>query len=60
MDPVECYDDPDRNGVFKVTPELNQNFVITVGNKETGKKTKTVYELDLAFEPADENDNIGA
>lgn len=54
----ECYDDPDRNGVFKVTPELNQNFVIVVGNTTSGKKTKSVYALDLTFAAADEN--IGA
>ena len=54
---VECYEDSDRNGVFKIANN-DQNFVIVVGNKDNGKKTKTVYDLDLTFVPA--NANIGA
>lgn len=53
---VECYEDNDRNGVFKIANN-DQNFVIVVGNKDNGKKTKTVYDLDLTFVPA--NENIG-
>lgn len=53
----ECYDDPDRNGVFKISGN-DQNFVIVVGNTTNGKKTKSVYGLNLTFAPADEN--IGA
>ncbi len=38
MEPVECIDDPDRNGVFKVSPNLRQDLVLIQSN---GTKTKT-------------------
>lgn len=41
---IECFDDPDRNGVFKITPELKQYFVI---QQSDGTHTTTQY-LDLS------------
>ena len=55
MDLVECIDDTDRNGVFKITPELNQRFVIVQSN--TNGNTKQYFSLDqLTFE----GDELGA
>ena len=51
MDLVECIDDTDRNGVFKVTPNLNQQFVIRVANADGSKVTTKRYTLaGLKFE----------
>ena len=38
MEPVECIDDTDRNGVFKSTPALRQDLVLI---QSDGTKTKT-------------------
>lgn len=51
MDLVECINDTDRNGVFKVTPNLNQQFVIRVANADESKVTTKRYTLaGLKFE----------
>lgn len=55
MDLVECIDDPDRNGVFKITPELDQVFIIEQAD-ENGKKTRQVFHLDFNFLPAQDDD----
>ena len=48
MDLVECIDDTDRNGVFKISNE-NQKFVLVQSNDS--KKTKQVFDLTgLTFE----------
>ena len=52
MPDQECIEDTDRNGVFKITPELNQKFVITQAN-DSGKKTVQEFKLDFTFEPED-------
>lgn len=55
MDLVECIDDTDRNGLFKITPELNQRFVIVQSNADGN--TKQYFALDgLTFE----GDELGA
>lgn len=49
MDLVECIDDTDRNGVFKVTPELKQKLFIVSSNDE--HTTKQIFDLSgLTFE----------
>lgn len=48
MDLVECIDDTDRNGVFKISNK-NQKFVLVQSNDS--KKTKQVFDLTgLTFE----------
>ena len=55
MDLVECIDDTDRNGVFKITPELNQRFVMVQSN--SNGQTRQYFSLDgLTFE----GEEIGA
>ena len=55
MDLVECIDDTDRNGVFKITPELNQRFVVVQSN--ANGQTRQYFSLDgLTFE----SEEIGA
>lgn len=49
----EAINDPDKTVVLKVAGN-NQKFVTIIGNTEAGKKTKTVYELDLTYLPADD------
>lgn len=49
MDLVECIDDTDRNGVFKVTPELNQMFFV-VSSNDTHKTTQRFDLSGLTFE----------
>lgn len=44
MDLVECFDDPDRNGVFKISDKDTQKFVIVVSDA-TGKQTRMEYDL---------------
>ena len=44
MDLVECFDDADRNGVFKITNKDTQKFVIVVSNA-TGQSTRMEYDL---------------
>ena len=50
---IECFDDSDRNGVFKITPDLKQYFVI---QQSDGTHTTTQYfDLSsLTFEEAAE------
>lgn len=43
MDLIECIDDPDRNGVFKVTDPANQVFKIVSSNE--GHKTTQIFKL---------------
>jgi len=46
---IECFDDSDRNGVFKVTPELEQLFVIV--QSDGAHKTTQYFDLTtLTFE----------
>lgn len=42
MDLIECIDDPDRNGVFKIS-STTQKLVLVQSN--TGHKTKQVFDL---------------
>lgn len=53
----EAINDPDKTVVLKVAGN-NQKFVTIIKNTDEGTQTKTEYELDLTFVPADEN--IGA
>lgn len=54
MDLVECINDPDHNGLFMVTPELNQRFVVVQSN--ANGNTKQYFALDgLVFD-----DGMGA
>ena len=49
MEPVECIDDTDRNGVFKITPELNQ--VLKVIQSNADHQTTQTFDLrGLTFE----------
>ena len=53
----ECIDDNDRNGVFKITPELNQSFFIVQSNG-AGHETTQKFDLDFNFLPeADAEDD---
>lgn len=54
MPDQECIDDPDRNGVFKIDPELNQKLVITQANDD-GKKTVQEFKLAFTFLPAEDD-----
>lgn len=48
MEPVECIDDTDRNGVFKIS-DKNQKFLVIQSNAD--HKTKQVFDLTgLTFE----------
>lgn len=52
MDLVECYDDPDRNGVFKISTTIeNQVFKIMQSTPVGTSKTQT-YTFDFTFTPA--------
>lgn len=53
MDLQECIEDTDRNGVFKITPELGQKLIIEQSNA-SGSKTRQVFDLDFEFLPADD------
>lgn len=53
MEPQECIDDTDRNGVMKVTPELHQKFRVIQANA-SGKKTVQDFKLNFEFLPADD------
>ena len=57
MSPQECIDDPDRNGVFKIDPELNQKLVLIQENA-TGTKMTQTFDLDFTYVEADD-DNEG-
>lgn len=54
MDLIECIDDTDRNGVFKITDPANQKFIIVSSNDE--HETKQIFKLTgIVFEePAGE------
>lgn len=48
---IECIDDTDRNGVFKISPELNQRFVMI---QSDGKNSRTQYfDLDFTYNEAE-------
>lgn len=53
MEPQECIDDPDRNGVFKITDPKNQVLKIISSNDEH-KTTQTFKLTGLEFEDAGE------
>lgn len=57
MDLQECIDDSDRNGVFKITPELDQVFIIEQANA-SGKKTRQVFDLNFNFLPAEDDEGV--
>lgn len=44
MDLVECIEDTDRNGVFKITDKANQKFVIV----QSGNGTQHTQVFDLS------------
>lgn len=53
MEPQECIDDPDRNGVFKITDPKNQVLKIISSNDE--HKTTQIFKLTgLELEEAGE------
>lgn len=53
MEPQECIDDPDRNGVFKITDPKNQVLKIISSNDE--HKTTQIFKLTgLEFEEVGE------
>ena len=49
----EMIDDPDHSVVMKIAGN-NQKFVTVISNTESGKKTKSVYALNLNYIPADD------
>ena len=55
MDPVECIDDTDRNGVFKITNPEGQTLVI-IQSDETKKTTQRFSLAGINFV----RDNLGA
>lgn len=57
MDLQECINDPDRNGVFKITPELGQKLIIEQSNA-SGKKTRQVFDLNFEFLPAEDDEGV--
>lgn len=57
MDLQECIDDTDRNGVFKITPELDQVFIVEQANAD-GKKTRQVFDLNFNFLPAEDDEGV--
>ena len=52
---VEIINDPDRNGVFKVTDKDVQNFKIVQTDDEEGIKIQLFNLSGLTFEPAPNN-----
>ena len=51
MDLVECIDDTDRNGVFKITDPANQKFIMISSNDD--HETEQIFKLTgLVFEDA--------
>lgn len=53
MEPQECIDDPDRNGVFKITDPKNQVLKIISSNDD--HKTTQIFKLTgIEFEEAGE------
>lgn len=55
MDLQECFSDTDRNGVFKITPELNQKFRAVQSNGT--KQTTQDFKLNFNFLPAADADD---
>lgn len=51
MEPIECFDDPDRNGVFKITDKDSQKFKI-VQSDGTHKNIQAFALNRLVLEPA--------
>lgn len=46
MELVECYDDSDRNGVFKISNKDTQEFVIRQADATGNKTTTQVFRLN--------------
>ena len=44
MDPVECIDDTDRNGVFRITDPVNQKIIVI----QRDAKHKNIQYYDLS------------
>ena len=57
MDLQECIDDSDRNGVFKISPDLNQVLIIEQANA-SGIRTRQVFDLDFTFLPAEDDEGV--
>ena len=57
MDLQECIDDTDRNGVFKITPNLDQVLIIEQSNS-TGTRTRQVFDLDFEFLPPEDAEGV--
>ena len=57
MDLQECIEDLDRNGVFKISPDLNQVLIIEQANA-SGIRTRQVFDLDFTFLPAEDNEGV--
>ena len=47
MDPVECIDDTDRNGVFKIS---NNDQVLKIVSSNASHKTTQIFRFDFDFE----------
>lgn len=58
---VEIINDPDKNGVFKITDPTTQKFKVVSSNPNTGNVTTQVFSLaGLEFEePTENNDPEG-
>lgn len=53
MEPQECIDDTDRNGVFKISDTLDQSMVI-IQSTESGKTTKQKLKCSFNLLPAED------
>lgn len=49
MEPVECFDDPDRNGVFKITDKDNQRLIF-IQSDGTHKNVQSFSLKDLILD----------
>ncbi len=48
---VECFSDPDRNGVFRISDKDTQKFIIVqTGSKGSKRQEFTLSDLVLAVE----------
>lgn len=48
---IECFDDPDRNGVFKITDKDKQKFVLIQGAEGYGNTRQTFDLSGLTLAP---------
>lgn len=53
MQPQECIDDTDRNGVFKITPSLGEQKLVITQSDDNGKKTIQKFKINVNCLPAD-------